>query len=700
MANQVKNIIIGIGGTGGGGGGDVVGPASSVDNRLAIFDETTGKLLKDSTTITGFRDQITINAFASNSVSTIFYKDELAANRLLLFADHNNSQAGLESIGYPLLIESDSNIAVNLSSGSTDFQIIGANHPDTQSILSLQTLGTNGGVTDFHVGSRDPEGILTDTAGKFYIRDAGSSSALFLKTSDTTNVGWEPFTHKNVGVVSAANQLVTWEGTGEGVQSTPQITALLNAFIFTASSPTASSEILFKNSASANRFVIKVDHDISEVQIDTLSTYKLLIRAAGNIETRITTGSSRIDFSGPNHADTAALLNLSTGGTNSGNANIHLTSRDPEGNITATGGALAIRDAGASSAVYLKTSETTNVDWEPFTHKDTTVTSAAGQLVTWEGTAEGVLSTPQMTAAGDTFSFTASSTVATSDIQFFNSSSLERGGVGIDHQFSRMEIHTESTYDIDINSAGGIICQIGGTTEQFIVQGATTPDTTALLQIAQGGTNGGVTTITVSDRQPEGNLTRDGGALVVVDSATVPDVLLKVGDASNTGWESLKSAPTARFANIYLDFTIIGTGQLYTTTRLKFNGFSINGESFAGLTPNHNNNQIDINNVIDTTSGDLYRFNLDIGFAGSSNIEFQFFLIYDNGNGTSVDTGHDTLWQATGTNIPESISMSGIFRGPTSLVGTGHIAIEVATKASTGFVNTTSNSLTVERINF
>ena len=40
---------------GGGGSGDVVGPASSTDNSLALFDGTTGKLIKDSneTAVTG-----------------------------------------------------------------------------------------------------------------------------------------------------------------------------------------------------------------------------------------------------------------------------------------------------------------------------------------------------------------------------------------------------------------------------------------------------------------------------------------------------------------------------------------------------------------------------------------------------------------------------------------------------------------------
>jgi hypothetical protein len=46
---RINGATVGPFGTGGGGGtGDVVGPASSVDSRLALFDSTTGKLLKQS----------------------------------------------------------------------------------------------------------------------------------------------------------------------------------------------------------------------------------------------------------------------------------------------------------------------------------------------------------------------------------------------------------------------------------------------------------------------------------------------------------------------------------------------------------------------------------------------------------------------------------------------------------------------------
>ena len=47
--DEIDVTIAASGGGGGGGGGDVVGPASSTDAVPALFDGTTGKLLKNST---------------------------------------------------------------------------------------------------------------------------------------------------------------------------------------------------------------------------------------------------------------------------------------------------------------------------------------------------------------------------------------------------------------------------------------------------------------------------------------------------------------------------------------------------------------------------------------------------------------------------------------------------------------------------
>ena len=64
---------------GGGGSGDVVGPASSTDGHVALFDGTTGKLLKDGgapNTYTGTAGSITLTGSAFSIDAT--YVEQVA----------------------------------------------------------------------------------------------------------------------------------------------------------------------------------------------------------------------------------------------------------------------------------------------------------------------------------------------------------------------------------------------------------------------------------------------------------------------------------------------------------------------------------------------------------------------------------------------------------------------------------------------
>ena len=70
---------------GGGGSGDVVGPASAVNNRVAFFDGTTGKLIKDSGltlagTNTGDQTSVTGNAGTATTLQTARTIDGVSFN--------------------------------------------------------------------------------------------------------------------------------------------------------------------------------------------------------------------------------------------------------------------------------------------------------------------------------------------------------------------------------------------------------------------------------------------------------------------------------------------------------------------------------------------------------------------------------------------------------------------------------------------
>ncbi len=96
---------------GGGGGGDVVGPASATDGAIALFDETTGKLLKDSTltipvAVATYAQPIpTSSSFGVGTLAFLQYSatSELADNATTsgsnLMQVYINSSNGVVSVG-------------------------------------------------------------------------------------------------------------------------------------------------------------------------------------------------------------------------------------------------------------------------------------------------------------------------------------------------------------------------------------------------------------------------------------------------------------------------------------------------------------------------------------------------------------------------------------------------------------------------
>lgn len=61
---------------------------------------------------------------------------------------------------------------------------------DTTAIATLQSTGTNPGVTATHVGDRDPSGNVTAAGGAEYIRDSGNTSGSYENLSATTGTVW------------------------------------------------------------------------------------------------------------------------------------------------------------------------------------------------------------------------------------------------------------------------------------------------------------------------------------------------------------------------------------------------------------------------------------------------------------------------------------------------------------------------------
>ena len=80
-------------------------------------------------------------------------------------------------------------VGVGISSPTTILHVASA-LPDTTSILTTQSTGTNPGITKTFVGNRDPNGNITGAGGDEYIRDSAGTSATYESKETTTGTNW------------------------------------------------------------------------------------------------------------------------------------------------------------------------------------------------------------------------------------------------------------------------------------------------------------------------------------------------------------------------------------------------------------------------------------------------------------------------------------------------------------------------------
>jgi hypothetical protein len=182
-------------------GGDVVGPASATANGIVLFDNTTGKLIKDSAASDGLIYGLTVGRGGGSSVTnTVFGVNALSNNG----SGSSNVAIGYEAlkfnttsgnniaIGYQALY--NNNITVLAGSfvigvvyrivgvGTTNFTIIGAASNTVGTIFTATGAGTGSGFAEVYgaVGNT-AVGLL---AG--YANTGGSNNTLFGYASGTS----------------------------------------------------------------------------------------------------------------------------------------------------------------------------------------------------------------------------------------------------------------------------------------------------------------------------------------------------------------------------------------------------------------------------------------------------------------------------------------------------------------------------------
>ncbi|MCP4392700.1 MAG: hypothetical protein GY804_00240 [Alphaproteobacteria bacterium] len=385
------------------GGGDVEGPASSITNAIAIFDDTTGKSIDDfpQITTTTSSDDRFLNidmAVAFDGEVGLRIRNELGVDQTTLTYEGNNEETYFNTYGSGGLITTIAagDCVYQMSGAAANFKVNATTSPDTSDVFTVVAGGTNGGSANFLVGSRNPEGNLNKAFGHFYLRTDGVNTGLYAKKSvGVSTTDWYPY--PTAPQTTNINGVALWDNTtGTGLKNSTSFLAVegINDISVIIKPVTSSGFAIleFLDNSATTRGSIEFDEDADTFSINSPSVNAgfSINNLAAAVDTEITTGATASTVIKSSGANINAPLEITATGTNGGTSQFFTSTVTPEGAITADGGALCIQDSGATSDIFLKRTDGGNTGWVDLLHSGSgvqgPVSSVVNAMSTWGDT--------------------------------------------------------------------------------------------------------------------------------------------------------------------------------------------------------------------------------------------------------------------------------------------------------------------------
>ncbi len=186
--------------------------------------------------------------------------------------------------------------------------------------------------------------------------------------------------------VSGATDVGLELGGGTTIFQTLTSTLTRYSVTVTASSSSLDFEIQSLSSAVFELWGFQIADNIDVLSYTRTEADSIDVETTGLVSNGKFLATGPADFSGeisindPIAPDTQELMTYITGGANGGTSKIYTGSRTPEGNVTADGGSLYIRDDGTSSDIYIKRSDSSNTGWFDLIHADSGVKGPASSI--------------------------------------------------------------------------------------------------------------------------------------------------------------------------------------------------------------------------------------------------------------------------------------------------------------------------------
>lgn len=372
-------------------------------------------------------------------------------------------------------------------------------------------------------------------------------------TGNTTPFTYTPLGGGDVvGPGSSTNSAIaTWDGTtGALLKDNPLsiLTETAGNTLLTLDSPsgTGTSGFVIADSSGTLKGEFEYNESTDLVQLLTTSaTLQFGVGPGTGLFDFVGNDASVLfDFGGTannvtiqvDNPDTSPPLIIETGGTNGANISVYTGNRDPEGNVTANPGSLYIRRDGTSSRIYqLEAASSANTPWVPADgNVEGPASSTDTALATWDGTSGTLLqdnsrATLFQDADVTAMIFDSGSASGQVVLRFDDSSNATVAS------FAYLET-LDQTILTDASSAGLRII-IGDSAGELLMDGVNHADTNKLISFETAMTNGAVADFFVGNRNPEGNVTADPGAIYYrIGGVNSRIYQRRAAAAGNTSW--------------------------------------------------------------------------------------------------------------------------------------------------------------------
>lgn len=581
--------------------------------------------------------------------------------------------------------------------------------PDTNAPFIIDNGGTNGGVVNFFVGDRNPEGNVSADPGSIYYRIDGVDSRTFQhEGASTGTAGWVANEGNIDGPVSSTNTAIArWSGTG-GDTLLDSANALLVQ--------SATESIIDLTSPNGTNGITGIDFfDSTATQTgrfaysDTTGQFFLSNLTDLPMQFSFTQDGGSLFLLGLAHTDSDRILNLTTSSTNGGSTSFLVGGRNPEGLVTANPGDIYFREDGVDSDIYIhRSAASSNTDWvDVFAGSvDGPATSVNNALPTWNGTTglllnsignallvddstDITLSLQNPLITGSTFFTMLDSTSA----EAFRIEHDEGSSVSIECSVGQFNIGHPPGFGASGTTITGddILFDLE---ESFssVTFNASHGDTAPLFVMTTGGANGELTEFFVGDRSPEGIVSTQPGDIYYRNSGVTSTMYIhRAAGSGNTGWSP----------------TVTTDGSASTTDGLAYftdtNGIEIAASSQATLVENGNNIELGLIPLSAAGQSDLFfydetgsgivgtlRHNLSSGDLLLEDFTAGNLLFSCNGSSTLTMTGAGRTFLVDGTATSDTVSLFTLDTGGTNGAVTD---IHVGTRNPDGLVNADPGSL-------